>query len=106
MLYKSAYETEGFAKFSVPEELINLMWFADVYNPVQAGSIDGTDQTPHDAAVHRATFAHCKSKRSRFSFGLCQPLSIPDEPPKHLSTDARKTIFVGRLNYETTEGNC
>jgi U11/U12 small nuclear ribonucleoprotein SNRNP35 len=37
------------------------MWFARVYDPVQVGSIDGTDRIPHDRAITRATKAYCKS---------------------------------------------
>lgn len=32
----------------------------DEYNPIVAGSIDGTDTTPHDNAIKRASEAHCK----------------------------------------------
>ncbi|KAI9018035.1 hypothetical protein CLU79DRAFT_761367 [Phycomyces nitens] len=59
------------------------MWYAKEYHPIQVGSIDGTDKIPHDAAVERAQ--HAKY-----------------HPPK-LPTDPTKTIFVGRLNFDTTE---
>ncbi|OAD71225.1 hypothetical protein PHYBLDRAFT_114596 [Phycomyces blakesleeanus NRRL 1555(-)] len=59
------------------------MWYAKEYHPIQVGSIDGTDKIPHDAAVERAQ-------------------QVKYRPPK-LSTDPTKTIFVGRLNFDTTE---
>ncbi|KAI9496639.1 hypothetical protein BDB00DRAFT_101214 [Zychaea mexicana] len=60
------------------------MWFSKVYDPLQAGSIDGTDALPHDNAIKRAQQSHY-------------------HPPKELSSDPAKTIYVGRLNFNTTE---
>lgn len=37
------------------------MWFARTYNPVQVGSIDGTDNIAHDRAIVRALKASCTS---------------------------------------------
>nr|XP_054757617.1 U11/U12 small nuclear ribonucleoprotein 35 kDa protein-like [Lytechinus pictus] len=56
---------------------------ARVYHPLTAGSIDGTDSRPHDRAVERAIKASYV------------PPSIDGDP--HL------TLFVARLNPETTE---
>ncbi|GAB5590498.1 hypothetical protein Unana1_05398 [Umbelopsis nana] len=61
------------------------MWYARVYDPIQVGSIDGTDTEPHDAAIVRALNAEYK-------------------PPKVTDTDPLKTLFVGRLDPDTTEG--
>lgn len=36
------------------------MWYLKEYDPIKAGSIDGTDTEPHDAAVDRATQSKCK----------------------------------------------
>lgn len=37
------------------------MWFSDeIYDPIQAGSIDGTDTIPHDHGILRASKATCK----------------------------------------------
>ncbi|KAI9271564.1 hypothetical protein BDA99DRAFT_556793 [Phascolomyces articulosus] len=60
------------------------MWFAKVYDPLQAGSIDGIDTIIHDNAVKRAQHAHY-------------------HPPKNETSDPAKTIFVARLNFDTTE---
>ncbi|KAI8997605.1 small nuclear ribonucleoprotein 35 [Pilobolus umbonatus] len=60
------------------------MWYAKEYIPVQAGSIDGTDKIAHDSAIERA-------RLSDYS------------PPHHLKTDPSSTLFVSRLNYDTTE---
>jgi len=60
--------------------------FAKTYNPLQCGSIDGTDTTPHDRALIRAMEAKY----------------VP--PNKKVATpDAEKTLFVGRLDHKTTE---
>jgi hypothetical protein len=32
----------------------------DPYDPIEAGSIDGTDTEPHDHAVIRALYSRCK----------------------------------------------
>jgi U11/U12 small nuclear ribonucleoprotein 35 kDa protein len=53
------------------------------YDPIKAGSIDGTDVIPHDNAVVRAV---------NFSF----------RPPK-LSGKTENTLFVGRLSSKTDE---
>ncbi|XP_077597302.1 U11/U12 small nuclear ribonucleoprotein 35 kDa protein [Stigmatopora nigra] len=57
---------------------------AKVYNPLKAGSIDGTDVEPHDRAVWRAMCAHYK-------------------PNKSVVGDPLLTLFVSRLNPLTTE---
>lgn len=54
------------------------------YNPLQVGSIDGTDTEPHDRAVVRAMNARYK-------------------PNKSVHGNPENTIFVGRLNEDTTE---
>lgn len=46
----------------------NAVFYANTYHPIQAGSIDGTDTTPHDNAVHRALIASAT--------GLCMYLLI------------------------------
>lgn len=56
---------------------------ARVYHPLTAGSIDGTDTRPHDKAIERAMKASY----------------VPPSP----ASDARRTLFVARLNPETTE---
>ncbi|KAI8067373.1 hypothetical protein BDF21DRAFT_426534 [Thamnidium elegans] len=60
------------------------MWYSKEYDPIQVGSIDGTDTDPHDAAITRAT-------RSTY------------RPPRHLKTDPNNTLFISRLNFDTTE---
>ena len=57
---------------------------ASVYNPLKAGSIDGTDLEPHDRAVWRAMFARYK-------------------PNKGVVGDPLLTLYVARLNPQTTE---
>lgn len=37
------------------------MWYLKEYNPIQAGSIDGTDTEPHDTAIERASQSQCKN---------------------------------------------
>ncbi|XP_071947510.1 U11/U12 small nuclear ribonucleoprotein 35 kDa protein-like [Antedon mediterranea] len=57
---------------------------AVVYDPLKAGSIDGTDDRAHDRAVERAL-------KARYN------------PDKTLDSSAECSIFVGRLNLNTTE---
>ncbi|XP_078656628.1 U11/U12 small nuclear ribonucleoprotein 35 kDa protein-like [Branchiostoma floridae x Branchiostoma belcheri] len=57
---------------------------ARVYNPLRAGSIDGTDLDPHDRAVIRAMDAKYR-------------------PNKQVKGDPRCTLFVSNLNPKTTE---
>uniref|UniRef100_A0A131Z1N9 U11/U12 small nuclear ribonucleoprotein 35 kDa protein n=1 Tax=Rhipicephalus appendiculatus TaxID=34631 RepID=A0A131Z1N9_RHIAP len=54
------------------------------YDPLKAGSIDGTDVKPHDHGIVRAMEATYKTS-------------------KHVKTDPRLTIFVARLSPTTTE---
>ncbi|KAM6423475.1 U11/U12 small nuclear ribonucleoprotein 35 kDa protein isoform 1-T3 [Liasis olivaceus] len=57
---------------------------AKEYDPLKAGSIDGTDEEPHDRAVWRA-------------------MSARYVPNKGVSGDPHLTLFVARLNLQTTE---
>lgn len=57
---------------------------AKVYDPLKAGSIDGTDVEPHDRAVWRA-------------------IGVRYKPNKGVVGDALLTLFVSRLNPQTTE---
>lgn len=54
------------------------------YDPLMTGSIDGTDDRPHDRAVMRA-------------------LQSKYRPNKQVKGDPKATIFVARLNPTTTE---
>ncbi|XP_063313078.1 U11/U12 small nuclear ribonucleoprotein 35 kDa protein [Pelobates fuscus] len=54
------------------------------YDPLKAGSIDGTDEEPHDRAVLRAMLA-------RYA------------PNKGVTGDPHMTLFVSRLSQQTTE---
>ena len=58
--------------------------FVKKYDPLQAGSIDGTDEYPHDRAVLRAMGAVYKTN-------------------KFVKGDPQCTVFVGRLNPNTNE---
>ncbi|RKP10216.1 hypothetical protein THASP1DRAFT_28015 [Thamnocephalis sphaerospora] len=64
------------------------MWFARTYDPVQAGSIDGTDSIPHDRAIVRATRAAYRP---------------PGKTRAGVTKDPLCTLFVGRLSPETTD---
>uniref|UniRef100_A0A1B0C831 U11/U12 small nuclear ribonucleoprotein 35 kDa protein n=2 Tax=Lutzomyia longipalpis TaxID=7200 RepID=A0A1B0C831_LUTLO len=58
--------------------------YADEYDPIVVGSIDGQDTTPHDRALMRAA-------KSTY------------RPNCKVSGNPRHTIFVGRLFRETNE---
>ncbi|KAF5919786.1 hypothetical protein HPG69_002762 [Diceros bicornis minor] len=60
------------------------MPIAKEYDPLKAGSIDGTDEEPHDRAVWRAMLA-------RYA------------PNKGVTGDPLLTLFVARLNLQTKE---
>ncbi|XP_052795815.1 U11/U12 small nuclear ribonucleoprotein 35 kDa protein-like [Mya arenaria] len=57
---------------------------ATTYDPLKAGSIDGTDDEPHDRAIARAMGAKYK-------------------PNKNVVGDPECTVFVGRLSPNTDE---
>lgn len=54
------------------------------YDPLKAGSIDGTDTEPHDRAISRAKVSHY-------------------EPPHGLESDPKKTLLVARFGPEVTD---
>ncbi|XP_058831462.1 U11/U12 small nuclear ribonucleoprotein 35 kDa protein-like [Topomyia yanbarensis] len=54
------------------------------YDPIRVGSIDGTDEFPHDRALIRAM-------ESRY------------KPNDKVVGDSYHTVFVGRLNYSVSE---
>ncbi|KAM9194472.1 U11/U12 small nuclear ribonucleoprotein 35 kDa protein isoform 1-T5 [Trichechus inunguis] len=60
------------------------MPIAKEYDPLKAGSIDGTDEEPHDRAVWRAMLARYV-------------------PNKGVTGDPLLTLFVARLNLQTKE---
>lgn len=57
---------------------------ASAYDPLKAGSIDGTDDEPHDRAIFRAITSKYK-------------------PNKQVIGNPENTIFVGRLSPNTDE---
>ncbi|XP_076806309.1 U11/U12 small nuclear ribonucleoprotein 35 kDa protein-like [Clavelina lepadiformis] len=57
---------------------------ADEYDPLKCGSIDGTDTLEHDRGIRRAMCAKYK-------------------PNKGVKGTPHKTLFVGRLNHQTSE---
>jgi hypothetical protein len=63
---------------------INWKPYAQVYDPLQAGSIDGTDHEPYDQAIIRA-------------------LNSEYEPDKRVKGKSDRTIFVTRLYRQTEE---
>ncbi|GFO40971.1 U11/u12 small nuclear ribonucleoprotein 35 kda protein [Plakobranchus ocellatus] len=58
--------------------------FIDTYDPLRAGSIDGTDENPHDKAITRALQAKFK-------------------PNKFVQGKPQCTVIVSRLGPNTTE---
>ncbi|XP_010524137.1 PREDICTED: U11/U12 small nuclear ribonucleoprotein 35 kDa protein isoform X2 [Tarenaya hassleriana] len=70
--------------------VVNKVFYATSYHPIQAGSIDGTDVVPHDDAVRRALLC--------YNAGLYDPFGDPKA-----ASDPYCTLFVGRLSHLTTE---
>lgn len=58
--------------------------YATIYTPLEAGSCDRSHTAPHDRAVLRATKSNYR-------------------PNKGIRGDPQKTLFIGRLNMDTTE---
>ena len=57
----------------------------DYYDPVMVGSIDGSDERPHDHGIIRAINTdHYK-------------------PNTAVKSDPDRTLFIGRLNFKTKE---
>ena len=54
------------------------------YDPLMVGSIDGTDEIAHDRAVERA-------------------MGVKYKPNKNVRGESQCTIFVGRLDFSTSE---
>ena len=54
------------------------------YDPIMCGSIDGTDEKPHDSGIIRA-------------------MNTNYQPNKLVQGDAEKILFIGRLSYKTSE---
>ncbi|XP_029051394.2 U11/U12 small nuclear ribonucleoprotein 35 kDa protein-like isoform X1 [Osmia bicornis bicornis] len=68
--------------------LITDVWqnwspYAKEYDPLKAGSIDGTDTEPHDKAINHAMEAHY-------------------EPPRGLKSKPERTLFVARFGPKVT----
>ncbi|KAF1789686.1 Nucleotide-binding alpha-beta plait domain [Phytophthora cactorum] len=61
-------------------------WFAEEYDPIQIGSIDGTDTTPHDKGLVRAMNARFDATKD-----------------PQIQGDPYATLFVARLSFDTTE---
>lgn len=80
---KAASDTRQFCCF-ILAKMNDWCPIAKVYDPLKAGSIDGTDVEPHDQAVWRAMCARYR-------------------PNKGVVGDPLLTLFVARLNPQTTE---
>ena len=83
---------------------------AKVYDPLKCGSIDGTDTVPHDKGIIRAMNARCKSRARNASLDIRPDIYrytvnfLADKPNEKVVGDPHCTIFVGRLDRDTTEG--
>lgn len=66
------------------QSLQNWSPYAIEYDPLKAGSIDGTDTEPHDKAISRAIQAHY-------------------EPPHGLKSKPERTLFVARFGPKITK---
>ncbi|XP_060533402.1 U11/U12 small nuclear ribonucleoprotein 35 kDa protein-like [Cylas formicarius] len=71
-------------KYHLKESSTSWSKYAKTYDPIKCASIDGTDTTPHDKAVERALLSEYK-------------------PNRHVKGNAGCTIFISRLNHETTK---
>ncbi|XP_055311525.1 U11/U12 small nuclear ribonucleoprotein 35 kDa protein-like [Sitodiplosis mosellana] len=64
----------------------SIKWtkYAETYDPIRVGSIDGTDTYPHDNGIVRAIKSHYK-------------------PNERVVGNPKHTIFIGRLHLRTDE---
>ncbi|KAJ4904167.1 U11/U12 small nuclear ribonucleoprotein 35 kDa protein [Raphanus sativus] len=70
--------------------VVNKVFYATSYHPIQAGSIDGTDVAPHDNGVRRALLC--------YNAGLYDPSG-----DSKAAGDPYCTLFVGRISHLTSE---
>ncbi|KAL0739938.1 hypothetical protein Bca4012_081451 [Brassica carinata] len=70
--------------------VVNKVFYATSYHPIQAGSIDGTDVAPHDNGVRRALLC--------YNAGLYDPSG-----DGKAAGDPYCTLFVGRISHLTSE---
>ncbi|KAL0896461.1 hypothetical protein Bca101_080422 [Brassica carinata] len=70
--------------------VVNKVFYATSYHPIQAGSIDGTDVAPHDNGVRRALLC--------YNAGLYDPSG-----DGKAGGDPYCTLFVGRISHLTSE---
>ncbi|KAL0844825.1 hypothetical protein Bca101_018071 [Brassica carinata] len=70
--------------------VVNRVVYATSYQPIQAGSIDGTDVAAHDNGDRRALLCH--------NAGLYDPFG-----DAKAAGDPYCTLFVGRISHLTTE---
>ena len=73
-----------FFSFAMARDFIWSPYFKTSYDPLRAGSIDGTDEIPHDRAISKALTAKYKTN-------------------KCVTGDSKCTLFIGKLNSCTTE---
>ncbi|KAL6597699.1 RNA-binding domain-containing protein [Neocallimastix californiae] len=66
------------------------MWYLEKYDPLLAGSIDGTDTLAHDHGIVRALNSYYSIKKPVIS---------------SLTSNALSTLFIGRLNEKTNEND-
>lgn len=98
--------------------VVNKVFYATSYHPIQAGSIDGTDVAAHDNGVRRALLCYnaglCKQNSlsnfiALFFFELQKFIDsgvfLEDDPSGDSKAvgDPYCTLFVGRLSHLTTE---
>ena len=76
--------TKRNANYPIDDHHFNYATEWGFYSPIMCGSIDATDETPHDHGIIRANQASYR-------------------PNKNIKGDPNCTIFVGRLCLNTTE---
>ena len=79
------------------------MWYPQYYDPLMAGSIDGTDTEAHDRAIARAMNAYCTIINVNNSLNLFIIVADTAENDPKIQSDPYCTLFVGKLYRSTTE---
>ncbi|CAI5727804.1 unnamed protein product [Peronospora destructor] len=72
-------------------------WFAEEYEPIQIGSIDGTDTTPHDKGLVRALNACYDARKGPQIQG--DPRVMKSWKPRPLGGGLGRTKKSGQLRF-------
>lgn len=80
--------------FTMSGNNINSVFYAELYHPIQAGSIDGTDIHPHDNAICRALLCSSAGLCMCFYFLYSFPPPTPLRQNNFLSIPSSYPFYI------------